>query len=58
MDLSDSSDASGLEELNRILENMRHAKMLMKEVNAMEKEMRYLISQLRDGNYLRENSLH
>lgn len=58
LDLSDSSDATGLEELDRIFKNMRHARALMKEVNAMEKEMRYLISQLRDGNYLWENSLH
>ncbi|XP_015017242.2 prominin-like protein [Drosophila mojavensis] len=49
LDLSDSSDATGLEELDRIFKNMRHARALMKEVNAMEKEMRYLISQLRDG---------
>ncbi|XP_017000858.2 prominin-like protein [Drosophila takahashii] len=49
MDLSDTSEANSMEELERIMSNTPKALMLMKKVNTLEKEMRFLTAQLRDG---------
>ncbi|XP_064543199.1 prominin-like protein [Drosophila montana] len=49
LDLGDSSEANAVEELERIFDNMPAAIKLMAEVNAMEKELRFLNSMVRDG---------
>jgi len=38
-----------IEQLDRILDNMKEARKLMKEVDDMEKELRFNAAQLRDG---------
>jgi len=49
MDLSDTSEANSMEELARVLANTPKALNLMKQVNFLEKEIRFLTAQLRDG---------
>ncbi|XP_022208198.2 prominin-like protein [Drosophila obscura] len=49
LDLADTSEGNSLTELERILDNMPKAYQLMKQVNLLEKEIRLLGSQLRDG---------
>ncbi|KAH8408547.1 hypothetical protein KR215_007381, partial [Drosophila sulfurigaster] len=49
VDIVDTSGADALEELERILDNMPEALILMKEVTNLEKQIRFLGDQLRDG---------
>ncbi|XP_034123010.1 prominin-like protein [Drosophila guanche] len=49
LDLADTSDGNSLSELERILDNMPKASQLMKQVDVLEKEMRFYGSQLKDG---------
>ncbi|XP_016973362.1 prominin-like protein isoform X4 [Drosophila rhopaloa] len=49
LDLSDTSESSSLAEMERVLENMPEALELMKQVEKMEKDLRFYGSQLRDG---------
>ncbi|KAL7734195.1 hypothetical protein ACLKA6_011869 [Drosophila palustris] len=49
LDLGDASESNALEELERILDNMGEARILMKQVEEMQKELRYNAAQLRDG---------
>jgi len=57
MDLSDTSEANSMEELARVLANTPKALNLMKQVNFLEKEIRFLTAQLRDGITLNWNGL-
>jgi len=57
MDLSDTSEANSMEELARVLANTPKALNLMKQVNFLEKEIRFLTAQLRDGTTLNWNGL-
>ncbi|XP_030385317.1 prominin-like protein isoform X2 [Scaptodrosophila lebanonensis] len=49
LDLSDTSESSAIEELLRILTNMPAALKLMRQLDAMITEARFLVAQLRDG---------
>lgn len=49
LDLGDASESLALEQLERILDNMKEARKLMKEVEDLEKELRFNAAQLRDG---------
>jgi len=49
LDLSDTSESNSLAEMERVLENMPEALDLMRQVDKMEKDLRFYGSQLRDG---------
>ncbi|XP_023033781.1 prominin-like protein isoform X3 [Drosophila willistoni] len=49
LDLADTSESSALSELERILDNMPEALALMRQVDKLEKDLRFYGSQLRDG---------
>ncbi|XP_030560937.1 prominin-like protein isoform X2 [Drosophila novamexicana] len=49
LDLGDTSEANAVEEMERIFDNMPKALRLMMDVNGIEKELRFLTCQLRDG---------
>ncbi|EDW73577.2 uncharacterized protein Dwil_GK17624 [Drosophila willistoni] len=49
LDLADTSESNAVTELERILDNMPEALQLMRQVDKLEKELRYTGSQLRDG---------
>lgn len=49
LDLSDTSESNSLAEMERVLENMPEALELMRQVEKMEKDLRFYGSQLRDG---------
>ncbi|XP_017057841.1 prominin-like protein isoform X2 [Drosophila ficusphila] len=49
LDLSDTSESNSLAEMERVLENMPEALELMRQVEQMEKDLRFYGSQLRDG---------
>lgn len=50
LDLGDTSESNALTELERIMDNVPAAQKLMKEVQDMEKELRFTSAQFRDGN--------
>ncbi|XP_068139885.1 prominin-like protein [Drosophila tropicalis] len=49
LDLADTSESNAVTELERILDNMPEALQIMRQVDKLEKELRYTGSQLRDG---------
>ncbi|XP_034483474.1 prominin-like protein [Drosophila innubila] len=49
LDLGDASESNAIAELERMLDNMKEARTLMKQVEEMEKELRFNAAQLRDG---------
>ncbi|XP_022218156.2 prominin-like protein [Drosophila obscura] len=49
LDLADTSDGNALMELERILDNMPAALTIMKQLNYLEKELRFYTSNLRDS---------
>ncbi|XP_017029811.1 prominin-like protein isoform X2 [Drosophila kikkawai] len=49
LDLTDTSQSSSLAELERVLDNMPEALILMKQVEKMQKDLLFFGSQLRDG---------
>lgn len=49
MDLSDTSEANSMEELERVIRNMPEALRLMEKVEKLELDIRFLAAQLRDG---------
>ncbi|TDG53376.1 hypothetical protein AWZ03_000191 [Drosophila navojoa] len=49
LDLADTSEANAIEQLERIFDNMKEARTLMRQVESLEKELRFYTSQLRDG---------
>ncbi|XP_030560863.1 prominin-like protein isoform X1 [Drosophila novamexicana] len=49
LDLMDASEANAVYDLKRILENMEEAQKLIKEVDKLEKDLRFYGTQLRDG---------
>ncbi|XP_017862282.1 PREDICTED: prominin-like protein [Drosophila arizonae] len=49
LDLADTSESNAIEQLERIMDNMEEARTLMRQVDSLEKELRFYTSQLRDG---------
>jgi len=58
LDLSDTSESNSLAEMERVLENMPEALDLMRQVDKMEKDLRFYGSQLRDGKDMLNNPKH
>ncbi|EDV95633.1 GH15674 [Drosophila grimshawi] len=49
LDLADVSEANAIEQLERIMDNMKEATVLMRRVDKLEKDLRFYGTQLRDG---------
>ncbi|XP_020806582.1 prominin-like protein isoform X2 [Drosophila serrata] len=49
LDLTDTSQSTSLSDLERVLDNMPEALILMKEIDKMQKDLVFFGSQLRDG---------
>ncbi|XP_064542205.1 prominin-like protein [Drosophila montana] len=49
LDLADTSESNAIEHLERIFDNMKEARILMKQVEVLDKDYRFYVTQLRDG---------